>query len=391
MNIYLMLFILLSTMIGSFYLVNNFAPSNYRPIPIVTHLLFCCTLLPLFFFAVSYFGFQIPMLKESPFLGSFNQSLGAIVLCIIMIELSDIKPNIDMVKVATSSAILPAIGAIIFAICFGYITDITLTTSLIGVFALSAVPVLYIYLKQINANQNTITLFMGAAILIDIVVWTLFNLVSTTFNLVAFCTAIILSFAPLLVKKINRGDFNIWSIALSLFFFFVFTSLHFSQSYALIFAILFFYNMKKYLGTSGKVFSSLPEHWLLNFFNYFAIPMLFICSSLSISWHTLDFKISYLETSIIIILPIILKTLGSFIGLKLVNYHGDKLLGSLLLNSRGLTEVVFINTLFTMHIISPIMYISLLLMTLIATLIPGIVVKFQMNRTVNKVKLFVVK
>lgn len=149
----------------------------------------------------------------------------------------------------------------------------------------------------------------------------------------------------------------------------------------LLFAILFIYNMQKF--TNMK--SAIPEKWLFNFFNYAAIPMLFILASLSISWSEINLSNSWIMILCLILLPIISKVISSYLALDAIQYKGDKKIGSLLLNSRGLTEIVFINTLFIMKIITPEMFIGLILMTLIATIIPGIYIKAKMFKTQKKI------
>ena len=161
-----------------------------------------------------------------------------------------------------------------------------------------------------------------------------------------------------------------------------FTSLFFIKSYALVFGILFLFNLQK---TYPEGFSLLPEHWIMNFFNYFTIPFLFIMSAFSISWEKIHFSFSPLEMTILIFSPIFLKTLSSYVGLVVVKYNGNRFFGSILLNARGLTEIVFINTLFVLNIIPDIMYLSLLIMTFIATIAPGIIVKYHMSKNTKKI------
>lgn len=382
MNIYLLVFPLLALVIGTFYLVHHKAPSRFRPLPIVTHLASCVIFIPLVFLALSSSGIQIPQISSQSFLGSFNQMVSSFVLGLILIELSNIKPSLKIVKLAGLSALLPALGALGFSFAFGYISNIPLTVGLVCVFALSAVPVLYLYLKQINANSETIKLFMGAAIAIDLIAWLIFNIISTSFNLVAFICSIAIAFTPFVVKKFARGEERLWVSLLSIVFMMTFTSLFFIKSYALLFGILFLYNLQK---TYPQGFQFLPEHWIMNFFNYFAIPFLFVLSAFTISWNNINFSLSIVEMSILIVAPIVLKVLSSYIGLVAVKYTGDKFFGSILLNSRGLTEVVFINTLFVLRIIPDIMYLSLLVMTFIATIAPGIIVKYQMSKNTKKI------
>lgn len=381
MNIYFLVFSLLGLVIGTFYFIQHKVPSKYKPLPIVTHLLSCALFISVAFYSLFKMGITIPQVPPSSFLSSFNQLVSSFVLALILIELSHIKPDIKILKLATVSSLLPMIGALIFCFFFGYLNNLSLTVGLICVFALSAVPVLYLYLKQIGSNSETIKLFMGAAICIDLAAWLCFNVISTNFNLFTLILSIAIAFTPFIVKKFSRGDQRIWLSVLSMVFMLTFTSLFFIKSYALVFGILFLYNLQK---TYPEGFSLLPEHWIMNFFNYFAIPFLFVLSAFSISWNNINFSFSPIEMAILIISPIVLKTLSSYLGLVFIKYNGDKFFGSILLNARGLTEIVFINTLFILKVIPDIMYLSLLIMTFIATIAPGIIVKYQMNKNTNK-------
>ena len=382
MHIYFLIPLLLSLIIGSFYVVHHKLPSKYQPLPIMTNLIFSAFFISLTLGILSFLGYSIPQISSEPSLKSINSTLSSFVLALILIELSNIKPDIKILKLASLSAVLPMIGAICFATFFGYINNIPLTVGLMCIFALSAVPVLFIYLKQINANNETIRLLMGAAILIDLFAWISFNFISTTFNPTAFILSILIAFTPFLIQKFAHNNRHLWLSLLSFIFIITFTSLFYIQSYALIFGILFLFNLQK---TFPEGFKILPEHWIMNFFNYFAIPTLFVFSALTISWNKLDLNISIIEMIFLIFTPIILKLLGSFLGLKYIKYNGDKILGSILLNSRGLTEIVFINTLFMLNILSDIMYLSLLAMTFISTIAPGIIVKYQINKTSKKI------
>ncbi|MGE1161582.1 hypothetical protein ACQJ0H_22720, partial [Pantoea agglomerans] len=76
----------------------------------------------------------------------------------------------------------------------------------------------------------------------------------------------------------------------------------------------------------------------------------------------------------LLVLPILSKLLGNWLGLSwaTASFAGaSKWRESLLLNIRGLSEIVFLNLLLTQQLISPALYFALMLMSLIATLMPA--------------------
>ncbi len=85
----------------------------------------------------------------------------------------------------------------------------------------------------------------------------------------------------------------------------------------------------------------------------------------------------------LIVLPIASKLLGNWIG---VRWAAPSFAGAvrwkeaLLLNIRGLSEIVFLNLLLQQGLISPSLYFALMLMSLIATLLPALL---GMNRPLD--------
>lgn len=84
----------MTSFIGVFYFVEHKIPSSYRPLPIVTHLLSCCIIIPVFLFSLNFSGFSIPTISLGYGLSSINQTISAILLALILIELSSLKRTI---------------------------------------------------------------------------------------------------------------------------------------------------------------------------------------------------------------------------------------------------------------------------------------------------------
>ena len=88
-----------------------------------------------------------------------------------------------------------------------------------------------------------------------------------------------------------------------------------------------------------------------------------------------------LQLSALLVLPVVSKMLGNWLGLSWATpsfVGASKWRESLLLNIRGLSEIVFLNLLLQQQLISPALYFALMLMGLIATLLPALA---GMNKT----------
>ena len=109
---------------------------------------------------------------------------------------------------------------------------------------------------------------------------------------------------------------------------------------------------------------------------WLAVPLILAFGLLQIDWHTAWQNYSWLQFGALLVLPIVSKLAGNWLGLS---WAEGRLAASpvkwretVLLNTRGLTEIVFLNLLFQQHIISAQLYFALMLMGLIATLLPAL-------------------
>ncbi|MNP43140.1 hypothetical protein D3C76_1369400 [compost metagenome] len=86
-------------------------------------------------------------------------------------------------------------------------------------------------------------------------------------------------------------------------------------------------------------------------------------------------SLGWIQLIALLLLPITSKLLGNWLGL---GWAGASFSGasrwreSVLLNIRGLSEIVFLNLLLQQQLISPPLYFALMLMGLIATLLPAL-------------------
>lgn len=369
MSLYIVSFILLALLSANFLLTQKVIPYKYRPLPIISHLLGCMIMIPLTFFVLkNEWNISVPAISSEPLLKTIQNFLGAIVLGFILLELSHIKPSKQIIKVAGFSCLLPALGALLVCFILGLLSNIALTVALMCVFSISAVPVLYLYLKQLNADEETTKLLMGAAIFIDMVAWLAFGFVSSAFSWIGLATCIALGFIPFLLKTFIKEE-KILKNTMTFMFFSLFLVLYVVKTYALVFAIIYLINLQK---VKIDIENIIPSSVLQTFFNYIAIPLLFIFAALSISWGNVWNEIDSKEFILLLTVPIIFKVLGSWLGLKFAGWSARIWFGAFLLNIRGLTEIVFLNILLSSGVITASQYLALLLMSLIATIAPGL-------------------
>lgn len=109
--------------------------------------------------------------------------------------------------------------------------------------------------------------------------------------------------------------------------------------------------------------------------NRLAIPLLLTFGIVQINVHSALGELSALQLAALIVLPIGSKLLGNWIGLRWAppSFAGaSRWRESVLLNIRGLSEIVFLNLLLQQQLISPALYFALMLMGLLATLLPAL-------------------
>jgi len=119
----------------------------------------------------------------------------------------------------------------------------------------------------------------------------------------------------------------------------------------------------------------LKAAWLETLQTHFAVPLILTFGIVQINLHSALNTISALQIAALLLLPMASKLLGNWLGLSWAtpSFTGaSKWRESLLLNIRGLSEIVFLNLLLQQHLISPALYFALMLMGLFATLLPAL-------------------
>lgn len=107
-----------------------------------------------------------------------------------------------------------------------------------------------------------------------------------------------------------------------------------------------------------------------------AIPLILTFGIVQIDVHSALASLGAVQWAALLLLPVASKILGNWLGL---GWAGASFAGasrwreSVLLNIRGLSEIVFLNLLLQQRLISPALYFALVLMGLIATLLPAFI------------------
>lgn len=292
----------------------------------------------------------------------------ALLLGHILSDVADLKPDRQSLKIALPSFLVP------FACGLGcgalLLPDQPWLTSLaLGlVFAITAVPVLYLYLRNIDYPPAATRRLMQVAISIDVLCWLLFGLgkgslqpMSLAWPLLAACAPL-----PLYLAGLRRP----WIYGLA-FLALLFVAEHYKLN-ALIFGI-------GYVACLGwlKLPLRLPisSVWIKRLQNGVAIPLILTFGIIQIDFGHMVHSLDPLQLGALVLLPIVSKMAGNWLGLRWASLSfagASRWRENLLLNIRGLSEIVFLNLLLQQQLISPALYFALMLMSLIATLMPAI-------------------
>jgi len=244
-----------------------------------------------------------------------------------------------------------------------------LSTLAVGlVFAITAIPVLYLYLRHIDYPPAALSRMIQAAIAIDLACWSLFGLGQGSLHLSSLALPLLGACAPLLLFALRlRQPWPYGALFLAL----LVAAEHYRLN-ALIFGIGYLLCLKRL-----KVELKLPLTPFLvkTVQNGLAIPLIMTFGIIQIDVHAALQGLGWLPLCALLALPIASKVLGNWLGLRWAtpSFPGaSRWRESLLLNIRGLSEIVFLNLLLQQQLISPALYFALMLMGLFATLLPAL-------------------
>lgn len=339
-------------------------------IPIVSQLLLATFGLPLLMYFWIEPGWQLSgaQLVSPVWLKNLYSLAFALLLGHILSDVIDLRLDRQSVKIALPSFVVPfACG---LATAFWLLPPQPWISSLaVGLlFAITAIPVLYLYLRHIDYPPAATRRLVQTAILIDLACWSLFGLAQGSLHLSSLLLPLACAGVPLLLRLLGLRQPLLYS---GVFFALLVVAEHYRLN-ALIVGIGYLLCM-----AALKVPLRLPldAAWMQGLQTYLAIPLILTFGIVQINVHSAMNSLDWVQWTALLLLPIASKLLGNWLGLGWADASfagASRWRESVLLNIRGLSEIVFLNLLLQQQLISPALYFTLMLMGLIATLLPAV-------------------
>jgi len=344
---------------------------HFGLIPIVSQLLLASFGLPLLMYFWIEPGWQLngAELIAPGWLKNLYSLSFALLLGHILSDVIDLRLDRQSVKIALPSFAVPFTCGLATAYWL-LPTQPWINSLAIGlVFAITAIPVLYLYLRHIDYPPAATRRLVQTAILIDLTCWTLFGLAQGSLHLSTLLLPLGMACVPVLLRVFGIRRPLTYSLG---FFALLVLAEHYKLN-ALIFGIGYLLCMA---ALKVPLVLPLPAHWMNRLQTWVAIPLILTFGIVQIDVHSALASLGAVQWAALLLLPIASKILGNWLGL---GWAGASFAGasrwreSVLLNIRGLSEIVFLNLLLQQQLISPALYFALMLMGLIATLLPAFI------------------
>ena len=343
---------------------------HFGVIPIVSQLLLASIVLPLLmlFWIEPHWQLDGAQLVAPVWLKSLYSLSFALLLGTILSDVIDLRLDRQSVKIALPSFAVPFACGLACAVWL-LPEQPWLSSLAVGlVFAITAIPVLYLYLRHIDYPPAATRRLVQSAILIDLTCWTLFGLAQGSLDLSSLLLPLAGALLPLLLRALRIRQPLCYSLS---FFALLVVAEHYRLN-ALIFGVGYLICMA---WLKVKLVMPLNAVWLERLQTTLAIPLILTFGIVQINVHSALSDISLLQLTALLLLPMVSKLLGNWLGVSWATpsfVGASKWRESLLLNIRGLSEIVFLNLLLQQQLISPALYFALMLMSLIATLLPAL-------------------
>jgi hypothetical protein len=344
---------------------------HFGLIPIVSQLLLASFGLPLLMYFWIEPGWQLSgaELIAPEWLKNLYSLSFALLLGHILSDVIDLKLDRQSVKIALPSFLVPFVCGLA-AVYWLLPAQPWLNSLAIGlVFAITAIPVLYLYLRHIDYPPAATRRLVQTAILIDLTCWTLFGLAQGSLHLSSLLLPLGLACVPLVLRLFGVRRPLTYSLS---FFALLVMAEHYKLN-ALIFGIGYLLCMA---ALKIPLVLPLPARWMNRLQTWIAIPLILTFGIVQIDVHSALASLGPLQWAALLLLPIASKLLGNWLGLGWAgaSFEGaSRWRESVLLNIRGLSEIVFLNLLLQQLLITPALYFALMLMGLMATLLPALI------------------
>ncbi|MFK7701022.1 sodium:proton antiporter [Pseudomonas caspiana] len=339
-------------------------------IPIVSQLLLATFALPLImlFWVEPHWQLSGAQLVSPVWLKTLYGLSFAIVLGHILSDVIDVKMDRQSLKVALPSFAVPFLAGLSCAFWFLPAQPWISSLALGLVFAITAIPVLYLYLRHIDYPPEATRRLVQTAILIDLMCWSLFGIAQGSLNINSLLLPLLGACVPLLLRVLQLGQPLVYSLT---FFALLMVAEHYKLN-ALIFGIGYLLCMAR---LKQPWVLPIRREWFMHLQTWLAIPLILTFGIVQINVHSAMGSLGWVQLGALILLPIASKMLGNWLGLSWAtpSFAGaSRWRESVLLNIRGLSEIVFLNMLLQQQLINPALYFALMLMSLLATLMPAL-------------------
>nr|WP_314483729.1 sodium:proton antiporter [uncultured Pseudomonas sp.] len=365
-----MLTVLFWLLIMALFAVATHVGRRVGLIPIVSQLLLASIGLPLLmlFWIEPHWQLSGAQLVAPVWLKGLYGLSFALLLGTILSDVIDLRLDRESLKIALPSFAVPFTCGLACAV-WVLPEQPWLSSLAVGlVFAITAIPVLYLYLRHIDYPPAATRRLVQSAIVIDLTCWSLFGLAQGSLDLNSVLLPLAGAVLPLLMRALRIRHPLCYSLS---FFALLVVAEHYRLN-ALIFGVGYLICMA---WLKVPLVMPLKAEWRERLQTTLAIPLILAFGIVQIKVHSALSEISLLQIVALVVLPMASKLLGNWLGLTWAtpSFAGaSRWRESLLLNIRGLSEIVFLNLLLQQHLISPALYVALMLMSLIATLLPAL-------------------
>ena len=354
------------------------AVGGRRLIPIVGQLLVAALAIPalLLLWAEPHWQLNAADLIAPEWLSIAYGLCFALLLGYILSDVIDLDLSPACVKIALPSFLVPMLAGVACSLWLlpgerGWLSAIGIGL----LFSITAIPVLYLFLQSIGYPAADTKRLLHAAILMDFMCWSLFGLAQGSSHPAALLWPLLAALLPLLLRGLRLRHPLLYSLP----FFVLMLAFQQLGLNALVFGIAYMLCLG-YL-RQPFVLPLAERHWKL-LMNGLAVPLILTYGVLRVDFHGIGQDLSWLVLGTLLALPVISKVLGSWLGLHWADPAASariKWRESLLLNIRGLTEIVFLNLLLQLQLIDSMVYFGLLLMSLFSTLLPALLGRHVAN------------
>ncbi len=354
------------------------AVGGRRLIPIVGQLLVAALAIPalLLLWAEPHWQLNAADLIAPEWLSIAYGLCFALLLGYILSDVIDLDLSPACVKIALPSFLVPMLAGVACSLWLlpgerGWLSAVGIGL----LFSITAIPVLYLFLQSIGYPAADTKRLLHAAILMDFMCWSLFGLAQGSSHPAALLWPLLAALLPLLLRGLRLRHPLFYSLP----FFVLMLAFQQLALNALVFGIAYMLCLG-YL-RQPFVLPLAERHWKL-LMNGLAVPLILTYGVLRVDFHGIGQDLSWLVLGTLLALPVISKVLGSWLGLHWADPAASariKWRESLLLNIRGLTEIVFLNLLLQLQLIDSMVYFGLLLMSLFSTLLPALLGRHVAN------------